>query len=221
MISFRYHLVSIIAVFLALAVGIVVGTTALNGPVTTDLRKQVNSLKGERADLSKQVKTLSNQVADAGQFATTFGSKLVAGQLKNQSVLIVGLPGAATGMQDGIAAQITAAGAQISGRLQLSNDYISQSGASDIISLATGTSRPIALTLPETSDARQLGASTLAFVLAGKGQPTDLKTILSGFSALHMITSDPTGVNAAKTVVVVGSGTLPKDRKSTRLNSSH
>ena len=31
MIDFRYHIVSIIAVFLALAVGIVVGTTALNG----------------------------------------------------------------------------------------------------------------------------------------------------------------------------------------------
>ena len=49
MISFRYHLVSIIAVFLALALGIVVGTTALNGPITTDLRKQVNTLKSDRS----------------------------------------------------------------------------------------------------------------------------------------------------------------------------
>ena len=40
-ISFRYHLVSIVAVFLALALGIVVGTTALNGPITKDLRNQV------------------------------------------------------------------------------------------------------------------------------------------------------------------------------------
>jgi len=43
-ISFRYHVVSIIAVFLALALGIVVGTTALNGPITTDLRNKVDSL---------------------------------------------------------------------------------------------------------------------------------------------------------------------------------
>ena len=33
MVDFRYHLVSIIAVFLALAVGIVVGTAALNAIV--------------------------------------------------------------------------------------------------------------------------------------------------------------------------------------------
>jgi hypothetical protein len=209
-ISFRYHIVSIVAVFLALAVGIVVGTTALNGPVTTDLRKQVDTLKGQRSDLSQQVKTLTSQVDNAGQFASTFGSQLVAGTLKGKSVLLVGLPGAPTGMQDGIAAQISAAGAQISGRLQLAHDYVDQSGASNIISLATGSAHPIAWTGPETSDARLLGASLLAFILLGKGQPTDLKTVLSGFSALHMITSDPKGVESAKTVVVVGNGTLAK-----------
>ncbi|MFN2523414.1 MAG: copper transporter, partial [Mycobacteriales bacterium] len=38
-IDFRYHLVSIIAVFLALALGIVVGTTALNGGIVDTLRR--------------------------------------------------------------------------------------------------------------------------------------------------------------------------------------
>ena len=32
MIDFRYHLVSIVAVFLALAIGIVLGSTELEGP---------------------------------------------------------------------------------------------------------------------------------------------------------------------------------------------
>ena len=41
MIDFRYHLVSLIAVFLALAIGIVIGTTPLNGPVLDDLHGQV------------------------------------------------------------------------------------------------------------------------------------------------------------------------------------
>ena len=73
MISFRYHIVSIVAVFLALALGIVVGTTALNGPVTSDLRHQVNGLKTDRSELADQVKALQGQVDTAGQFATTFG----------------------------------------------------------------------------------------------------------------------------------------------------
>lgn len=210
MISFRYHIVSIIAVFLALAVGIVVGTTALNGPVTTDLRKQVNDLKSQRADLNQQVKTLNNQVNDAGQFASTFGSQLVAGTLNKKPVLIVSMPGAPTGLQDAIATQVNAAGGQVTGRLQLAHDYVDQSSTNAINSFATNGSGPIGLHLPETSDARKLGASLLAFVLLGKGQPTDLKSVLSGFAGLHMITSDPSGVEPAGNVVVVGSGTMAK-----------
>ncbi len=53
-ISFRYHVVSIVAVFLALALGVVVGTTALNGPITTNLRQQVDSLKKDRSSLASQ-----------------------------------------------------------------------------------------------------------------------------------------------------------------------
>ena len=210
MISFRYHLVSIIAVFLALAVGIVVGTTALNGPVTTDLRHQVNSLKSQRTSLSNQVKTLQNQVDDAGQFASTFGGQLVANKLKGKSVLIVGLPGVATGMEDGVASQISAAGAQITGRLNLAHDYIDQSEATKINTLATNN-HPIGLSLTPTSDARVLAAETLAYVLLGKGQESDVKAVLSGFANLHMLASDASEVEPATLVVVVGNGTLPKD----------
>ncbi len=209
MISFRYHLVSIIGVFLALAVGIVVGTTALNGPVTTDLRHQVNSLKSDRATLSNQVKSLQSQVGNAGQFASTFGSQLVAGTLKNKPILLVGLPGVATGMEDGIAAQLTAAGAQITGRLNLANDYIDQSQAGKIDSMVT-SNHPIGLTLTQTSDARILGAETLAYVLLGSGQATDLKSALSSFANLHMLSSNASDVNPAKSIVVIASGTIAK-----------
>jgi hypothetical protein len=43
-IDFRYHLVSLIAVFLAVALGIVIGTTALNQPILADIKNQVTAL---------------------------------------------------------------------------------------------------------------------------------------------------------------------------------
>ena len=108
MISFRYHLVSLVAVILALAIGIVVGTTALNGPITSDLRHQVDELDDtswlisqSRTDLADQVKTLQGQVDTAGQFATTFGNQVVDGTLTDQQVLIFALPGTASGMISG------------------------------------------------------------------------------------------------------------------------
>ncbi len=211
MISFRYHLVSLVAVILALAIGIVVGTTALNGPITSDLRHQVDGLKKDRTDLADQVKVLQGQVDTAGQFATTFGNQVVDGTLTDQQVLIVALPGTASGMVDGIGNELTAAGAKITGRLELSNGFIDPGQGDAVMSLATGSSRPMDITLPETSDARVLQAALLAFVLTGNGQASDLKTVLSGFSGLHMISSDPSGIEPAKTIVVLGTGAYAKD----------
>ena len=208
-ISFRYHIVSLVAIFLALAVGIVVGTTALNGPVTHDLRNQVNDLQSQRSQLANRVKVLQGQVDNAGQFATTFGSRLVAGSLTGQKVLVVALPGASTGIQDGVSTELTAAGASITGRVQLSASFIDPAQGSSIVTLATST-HPFGLSLPETNDAGKLGGALLGYVLLGKGNDTDLKTVLSGFSGLHMISSDPAGVEAADTVVVLGAGSLAK-----------
>jgi len=211
-ISFRYHIVSIVAVFLALALGIVVGTTALNGPVTTDLRNQVKSLKSDRGDLSGQVQSLQTQVDNAGQFASTFGSALVAGRLKDQKVLMVALPGASSGLQDSVAAALSAAGASLTGRLQLASDYVDQSAANGLNAFLTGGVLPAGATYPQgTDDARILGAYLLAYVLLGKGQQTDLQTVLTGFAGLHMITSDPKAIEPSTTVVLVATGTQGKD----------
>ena len=53
MISFRYHIVSIVAVFLALALGIVVGTPALNGPITKDLLAVYTTIVAAPASISR------------------------------------------------------------------------------------------------------------------------------------------------------------------------
>ncbi|MGI8679291.1 MAG: copper transporter [Jatrophihabitans sp.] len=212
MISFRYHIVSVVAVFLALGLGIAVGATALNGPITKDLRHQVNDAKKQRDNLATQVKSLQGQVDDAGRFASTYGAQLVARKLTGKSVLVVSLPGVGASMQDGVGAQITAAGGKIGGRVTITNNYLDSSQGSKVSALVTGPSRPSALTLPVTSDAAKLGAAALAFVLVGKGQPTDLTQTVSGFSSLHMVSVDGSGVTPTTSIVVLGKGKL--DSKS-------
>lgn len=209
MISFRYHIVSIVAVFLALALGIVVGTTALNGPITKDLRNQVNDVKKQRDTLAAQVKLLSGQVDDAGQFAATYGAQLVAGALTGKNVLEVALPGTTNQMEDGLSQQVTAAGGRISGRVTITNTYLDPSRGAGINSLATGSAHPIGWTAPETSNADELGGDLLAYVLLGKGQHTDLTQVLGGFSELHMVSLDGQDITPSTTVVVLGHGSLP------------
>ncbi|HLY33216.1 MAG TPA: copper transporter, partial [Jatrophihabitantaceae bacterium] len=205
MISFRYHLVSIIAVFLAVALGIVIGTTALNGPITTDLRNQVNTLKNDRTNLAQQVKSLQGQVNNADAFADTFGSSVVAGTLSKQSVLVVTMPGASSTTRDGVLHEITAAGGKIAGNIALTPNYIDQRRSSDIISLVT-TDQPNGLTLPLTNDPAALGAALLSYVLLGKGNATDLTQVVSAFAQLHMLSVE-SNVVPSTNVVIVGTGT--------------
>jgi hypothetical protein len=207
-ISFRYHIVSIVAVFLALALGIVVGTTALNGPITKDLRRQVNDAKDQRDTLAAQVKLLQGQIDDAGEFASTYGSQLVANTLAGKNVLEIVLPGATSDMQDGLSQQVSAAGGKISGRLTITKKYLDPSSGAGIVSLATGSSRPVGWTSPETSNADALGGSLLAYVLLGHGQATDLTQVLGSFAALHMVTSDGSDITPSTTVLVLAHGSL-------------
>ncbi|WP_375493463.1 copper transporter [uncultured Jatrophihabitans sp.] len=208
MISFRYHLVSLVAVFLALALGIVVGTTALSGPITRDLRSQLDNAKKQRDTLAAQTKSLQGQVDDAGQFASTYGAQLVAGSLTKKNVLVISLPGATSGMRAGIDRELAASGAKVTGRVTITKNYIEPRLGSGINSLATGPSHPIGLTLPETSDAGQLGAALLSYVLLGKGQRTDLTQVLGGLSALHMVTVETGSVAPADLVVLLARGTM-------------
>ena len=54
MIDFRYHLVSIVAVFLALAIGIVLGSTELQGPTYNLLNQTTAKLQNEYNQASSQ-----------------------------------------------------------------------------------------------------------------------------------------------------------------------
>jgi hypothetical protein len=210
LISFRYHLVSIVAIFLALALGIVVGTTALNGPITKDLRNQVNDLKGQRDDLANQVKVLHGQVDDADKFASTYGPQLVDGTLNGKDVLVITLPGVPGGMSQGVNSELAASGAKITARVAVTKDYLDPRLGAQITSVATGPIHPVGLTLPDTNDAGQIGGALLAYVLLGKGTSTDLTSVLKAFTSLHML--DVTGgVTPSSAVVVLGHGTMKQN----------
>ena len=75
MISFRYHIVSLVAVFLALAARHRRRHHRPQRAGHPDLRNQVERPQERpHASWPTQVKTLQGEVDTAGQFATTFGA---------------------------------------------------------------------------------------------------------------------------------------------------
>src|SRR4029453_11028461 len=88
-IDFRYHLVSLIAVFLAVALGIIIGTPALNEPIQADIEGQVTDLEQDKRALEDRPQQLQTQVDAADSFADAVAPVLVNGALKGRSVLLV------------------------------------------------------------------------------------------------------------------------------------
>lgn len=208
MISFRYHLVSIIAVFLALALGIVVGTTGLNGEILKGLKSEVSSLRTETSTLRAANVTLQREADSSDQYVSEYTKKVLSGTLTGRTVAVISAPGVPSKTQTGIATAIAAAGGKITARLQLTSAYVDPQRGQDIVSLAAGDAHPAGLQLPATSDPAILGGDLLAFVLSGQGIGTDLGKVVAGFTALNMVVVEGADPMSAQLAVVLTAGTL-------------
>ncbi len=120
MIDFRYHLVSIVAVFIALAVGIVLGAGPLQQQLGETLTNQVSQLRRDKADLRSQLDTLQQRVDSADAFASGVAPELVGSRLGGRSIVLVLLPGADNGVVNDLVDTLKASGATVNGQVKLS-----------------------------------------------------------------------------------------------------
>jgi Copper transport outer membrane protein, MctB len=101
--SARYHATSLIAVFLALAIGILIGAE-FGGDTLTNTRKDLeHSLTGNLQDARERASELSSELGRANQFSAAVYPVLVRGQLRGRriGVLALGeLPGDVSGAID-------------------------------------------------------------------------------------------------------------------------
>ncbi|WP_127126111.1 copper transporter [Georgenia sp. SYP-B2076] len=93
MIDFRYHLVSLIAVFLALAVGIVLGAGPLRDTIGDTLTGQVQDLRADRDRLRGELAAAETDAAERTTYLEDSAPVLLAGTLADRSVSLVTLPG--------------------------------------------------------------------------------------------------------------------------------
>jgi Copper transport outer membrane protein, MctB len=128
-IDFRYHLVSIVAVFLALAIGIVLGSTALQGSTIDGLRALSDSLQNQLNAASAQRGGYEQAAGASDAFLQTAEPKLLSGMLTGTKIVLVTEPGAPSAVIDGIEKAAGYAGAAISGTVALQPKFNDLSGA--------------------------------------------------------------------------------------------
>ena len=226
MIDFRYHLVSLIAVFLAVALGIIIGTTQLNGPVLTNLETQVSALQEDKRTLEDETQQLQARLDDVGAFEEAVAPTLVQDSLSGRSVLlVVGSGDVPTDAVEGLTALLGTAGATVTGTVRLTAAYSDPASAETLETYLTGPGLPPGVVLPDTDDAEARVGALLADVLMvpGGGTPPEssaTSTVLAGLEELDLLSRDTTSVTPADFAVLLTTGGFTEGEEAAERNAT-
>jgi hypothetical protein len=170
-INFRYHVVSLTAVFLSLAVGLVLGSTVLNGPMLDALNNQVATLSQTNQQLREQVSFLEEEAQREEVFATEAAPLLLDGTLTGRRVAMVVLP-EAEAYAEQVTGTLELAGAELTYTVWLTDRFVQPAHRlNQLLDLAHNAVPPSldADELPANSDGVETSAALLAAVLLRQG----------------------------------------------------
>lgn len=176
MIDFRYHLVSLASVLIALAIGIVLGAGPLKEGISDSLNAQVVQLRTEKQDLRTQLDTANSRVETHENFDKTVLPVAVAGRLSERTVVVVALPNADSGLTTSTEDTLGAAGATLQGPVQITDKWTdtSEAASAERAAVATTIAGALGLRSTATGDAllrEVLGVTLLTQVTDATAEP--------------------------------------------------
>lgn len=113
MISFRFHLVSLVAVFMALGLGVLAGTTVLDKSIVDRLDRQTDQLREQNGTLREQIDELRERTGALAAFGEQAMDHLVGGRLSGVQVVLITQEGTDDAGIEGARGALAAAGASI------------------------------------------------------------------------------------------------------------
>ncbi len=120
-VTVRAHVASLVAVFLALAVGVLVGGVALHATEVHDLRTRATSADADAAAARSSAARDGADSARSDAVSVAAVTRLLGARLRGHDVVVVSLPGADPRDRDRLGAGLRAAGASMGGDLRLAS----------------------------------------------------------------------------------------------------
>lgn len=138
MINFRFHLVSLVAVFLALAVGIVLGATVVQRAVVDTLNNRIESVSKKADTRRKENDDLRAQVDQKGSFIDQISQFAVTGRLPRVPVVVFAIEGVDAATVKAQVQLIQTAGGVTPGILWLEDAWAMKNGDADRLARTLG-----------------------------------------------------------------------------------
>lgn len=208
MISLRHHLVSLVAVFLALAVGVVLG----GGPLS-DLGR-VSSADGvPSADHPDP--TAAAEAAFADKFAVGMAPRTLARGLAGQSVVLVTMPGADPATLKTLAGLVTTGGGTVVSRYTVEQALVDPTEKSLVDTLGSQLVTSLdGVDVPPTATTyvrmgRLLGVGVATSVPAGAPTDANATSIVESLKGADLVSTTATAATKRGSLVLVVMGDEP------------
>lgn len=199
LIDFRYHVVSLVAVFLALATGIVIGGFSLRGTVADQLNNQVVQLRSEKSSLQDQLNGATQAGVKRDEAIAALTPDAVRGTLDGERVALVLLPETDAQVVETTTAVLKQAGAEVITTVDLT-DSMGRPGNDDRDEVVKAQARSLGLGVDETPGDRLSGA-VLAKALTSPGQQGS--DALSALASKNLVEVDGETTSKVSSVVVL------------------
>lgn len=201
MINFRYHIVSLMAVFLALAVGITLGVTLVGNEANKGLAAQAEQDREQVQKYRKQLEQQRTVNNYRDSYDKQIGSHLTAGMLSGDHVALVRMPDAPTGAAKSIRKAVRHAGGTVTSRVSVSNDVFDPKQADAVKSVLNRYRKHLRPNTPVAARVGQLLGRSLLSKDAGPMDRT-AQDIVDGLDG-SVIQLDRSGNATAQLVIVI------------------
>jgi hypothetical protein len=203
-IDFRYHLVSIVSIFLALAVGIVLGAGPLKEDIGTTLTSEVTRLREDRTQLRAQLDDAEKAAQARDAFTEASNKTLLADRLQDQTLTVVVLPGADANLVKSTTSTLASAGAKIGSTVTVLDAWTDPDKATFRSTL--GNQLAPSVQVPVDQGNAEVLDAVLARALLTKagGNSAGAAAALEGLRTGELIRYTPDNVTPATGAVVIG-----------------
>ncbi|MDO4664601.1 MAG: copper transporter [Actinomycetaceae bacterium] len=204
MIDFRYHLVSLMSVLIALTLGVILGAGPLQGPLSAALTGQVNRLTTEHAQLTKDLRTANKQLEGSAQVVASLAGALLPGTLTDAKVGLITVAGAEDADIQSVSDKLTAAGAKIVGRFDLKNDWFTEGKSTYRSQLTSAMSQYLETPPAQSATADEILGTGLVQMLEKPGDKSSALAQIYASKDSPLLTVATPVSEAATAIVVIG-----------------
>ncbi|OBG91008.1 channel-forming protein [Mycobacterium sp. E136] len=218
MISLRTHAISLAAVFLALAIGVALGSGLLSNTVLSGLRDDKHEMQDRINTLTDERNGLNEKLGAAGEFDAQMSPRILRDTFVDKSVVLFRTPDASDDDVDAVTRLVGQAGGTVSGTVGLTPQFVEAHAAEKLLSVVNSPIVPAGKQLSTTSvDQGSQAGDLLGIALLINRDPkvqtvddTQRETVLATLRDTGFITYGDR-VGAANTALIVTGGPLGDD----------